>query len=113
MDLGPKNVIIKTGEHGSMLLGKNENEFFRLGAYPLEEVEDPTGAGDCYVGAIAGFIASQNQESPSFKDLKSAMVRGTVMASFNCESFSVEGLSSLDSNKISERLNQLLSYTQI
>ena len=113
MDLGPKNVIIKTGEHGSMLLGKNENEFFRLGAYPLEEVEDPTGAGDCFVGAIAGFIASQNQESPSFKDLKSAMVRGTVMASFNCESFSVEGLSSLDSNKISERLNQLLSYTQI
>ncbi|MEC8906332.1 MAG: PfkB family carbohydrate kinase [Verrucomicrobiota bacterium] len=113
MSLGPKNVIIKTGEHGSMLLGKNENEFFRLGAYPLEEVEDPTGAGDCYVGAIAGFIASQNQESPSFKDLKSAMARGTVMASFNCESFSVEGLSSLDSNKISERLNQLLSYTQI
>ena len=113
MNLGPKNVIIKTGEHGSMLLGKNENDFFRLGAYPLEEVEDPTGAGDCYVGAIAGFIASQNQESPSFKDLKSAMVRGTVMASFNCESFSVEGLSSLDSNKISERLNQLLSYTQI
>ncbi len=113
MSLGPKNVIIKTGEHGSMLLGKNENEFFRLGAYPLEEVEDPTGAGDCYVGAIAGFIASQNQGSPSFKDLKSAMVRGTVMASFNCESFSVEGLNSLDSNKISERLNQLLSYTQI
>ena len=113
MSLGPKNVIIKTGEHGSMLLGKNENEFFRLGAYPLEEVEDPTGAGDCYGGAIAGFIASQNQGSPSFKDLKSAMVRGTVMASFNCESFSVEGLNSLDSNKISERLNQLLSYTQI
>ena len=44
MGLGPKNVIIKTGEHGSMLFGKNENEFFRLGAYPLEEVEDPTAS---------------------------------------------------------------------
>ena len=113
MGLGPKNVIIKTGEHGSMLFGKNENEFFRLGAYPLEGVEDPTGAGDCFVGGIAGFIASQNQGSPSFNDLKSAVARGTVMASFNCESFSVEGLSNLDPEQISQRLNQLLSYTQI
>ena len=113
LGLGPANVIIKTGEHGSMVFGKNEDEFFRLGAYPLEEVEDPTGAGDCFVGGIAGFIASQNQESPSFNDLKSAMLRGTVMASFDCESFSVEALSSLNSEQISQRLNQLLSYTKI
>ncbi|MEC7357751.1 MAG: PfkB family carbohydrate kinase, partial [Verrucomicrobiota bacterium] len=113
LGMGPENVIIKTGEHGSMLFGKNESEFFRLGAYPLEEVEDPTGAGDCFVGGIAGFIASQNQGSPSFNDLKSAVARGTVMASFDCESFSVEALSSLDPEQISQRLNQLLSYTQI
>ena len=113
LGMGPENVIIKTGEHGSMLFGKNESEFFRLGAYPLEEVEDPTGAGDCFVGGIAGFIASINQGSPSFDELKSAIVRGTVMASFDCESFSVEALSSLDPEQISQRLNQLLSYTQI
>ena len=113
LGMGPENIIIKTGEHGSMLFGKNESDFFRLGAYPLEEVEDPTGAGDCFVGGIAGFIASINQGSPSFDELKSAIVRGTVMASFDCESFSVEALSSLDSEQISQRLNQLLSYTQI
>ena len=50
MELGPNNVIIKTGEHGAMLFGKGNNEFFRTGAYPLETVEDPTGVGDCFVG---------------------------------------------------------------
>ena len=111
MELGPNNVIIKTGEHGAMLFGKGDDEFFRTGAYPLESVEDPTGAGDCFVGGIAGFIASTGQNNPSFNHLKASIARGTVMASFNCESFSVEALVELDENKISNRLEQFFNYT--
>ena len=113
MELGPENVIIKTGEHGAMLFGKDDQEFFRTGAYPLESVEDPTGAGDCFVGGIAGYIASIGQNDPSFSDLKASIARGTVMASFNCESFSVEALIKLDKEKISDRLDKFISYTSI
>ena len=111
MELGPDNVIIKTGEHGAMLFGKGNNEFFRTGAYPLETVEDPTGAGDCFVGGIAGFIACSGKNSPSFEGLKASIARGTVMASFNCESFSVESLVDLTEDEVSERLEKFFKYT--
>ena len=92
LELGPASAIVKTGEHGAMLFGRGEHDFFRTGAFPLEHVEDPTGAGDCFLGGLAGHLASKKKGEPAFADLKEAIAFGTVIASYNCESFSVEVL---------------------
>jgi sugar/nucleoside kinase (ribokinase family) len=112
LGLGPANVIVKTGEHGAMLFGRGEHDFFRTGAFPLEHVEDPTGAGDCFVGGLAGHLASTGRAEPTFDDLKRAIARGTVVASYNCESFSVEGLVDLSDQQIATRLDHFHRYTQ-
>lgn len=112
LDLGPSNTIVKTGEHGALLFGRGEHDFFRTGAFPLDHVEDPTGAGDCFLGGLAGHLASTGREKPQFDDLKHAIAHGTVVASYNCQSFSVEGLVDLTGEHISSRLAQFRRYTQ-
>jgi sugar/nucleoside kinase (ribokinase family) len=112
LELGPKFVIVKTGEHGAMLFGKGEHEFFRTGAYPLEAVEDPTGAGDCFLGGLAGALAATGKDEIGFDDLKASIANGTVIASYNCESFSVEGLIDLTDEQVAERLALFKRYTQ-
>ncbi len=112
LGLGPAHVIVKTGEHGAMLFGHGEGDFFRTGAYPLEHVEDPTGAGDCFLGGLAGHLASTCEGRPGFDDIKQAIAHGTVMASYNCESFSVEGLVGLAESDIATRLDRFRGYTQ-
>ena len=83
-----------------MLFG--ENEFFSCGAYPLEDIHDPTGAGDTFAGGIAGYLASK-QSKPTFADFRRAIIYGSVLASFNVEAFSLERLRTLTMEEIAER----------
>lgn len=100
--LGPRYVAIKKGEHGCLLFG--ENEFFSCGAYPLEDIHDPTGAGDTFAGGLAGYLATRNGDGDvTFDQLRRAVVHGSVLASFNVEAFSLERLRSLTQNDINER----------
>jgi sugar/nucleoside kinase (ribokinase family) len=97
---GPKYVVIKKGEHGALLFG--ETEFFSCGAYPLEDIHDPTGAGDTFAGGLAGYLAARETE-PAFADLRRAIIYGSVLASFNVEAFSLERMRSLTMDDIAER----------
>src|ERR1700716_772147 len=98
--MGPGYVAIKKGEHGALLFG--ENEFFSCGAYPLEDIHDPTGAGDTFAGGMAGYLASRKTD-PTFADLRRAVIYGSVLASFNVEAFSLERLRTLTMGEIAER----------
>jgi sugar/nucleoside kinase (ribokinase family) len=99
-EMGAKYVAIKKGEHGALLFG--ENEFFSCGAYPLEDIHDPTGAGDTFAGGIAGYLAA-NAGTVHFADLRKAMIYGSVLASFTVEAFSLERLRSLTMDEVNER----------
>lgn len=107
-EMGPKYVIVKKGEHGAMLFG--ESDFFACPAYPLSEVFDPTGAGDSFIGGFAGYLASLGQDSYGFDDLTSAVARGTILASFTCESFSTHALEGLTPERFEERLAAYRRY---
>src|SRR6266704_2902162 len=98
--MGPRYVAIKKGEHGALLFGKNE--FFSCGAYPLEDIHDPTGAGDTFAGGMAGYLAG-NVKKVTFTDLRKAMIYGSVLASFCVEAFSLERLRNLTMDQINER----------
>ena len=103
---GPKYVIIKLGEFGAILFGPPEinHGMFRCGAFPLREVADPTGAGDTFLGAMAGYLASLGTTEYQFANIRDAIVRGTVMASFTCEAFSTRRIEDLSSAEIEDRL---------
>lgn len=94
LELGPLNVIVKKGEHGAFVLNKNNGIFF-VPAYPVEEVVDPTGAGDSFAGGVLGYLATKGKEI-SFEDIKLGMVYGTIVASYTVEGFGVEKLLSLE-----------------
>jgi sugar/nucleoside kinase (ribokinase family) len=111
IELGPRNVVIKKGEHGALLFGR-AGEFFSAGAYPLHEVHDPTGAGDSFAGGIAGYLAGLGKRQFEFGDLARAVVHGTVMASYNCESFSIERLKSLDAEAIAARYAEFEGFSR-
>jgi sugar/nucleoside kinase (ribokinase family) len=98
--IGPKYVAIKKGEHGALLFG--EDEFFSCGAYPLEDIHDPTGAGDTFAGGMAGYLASA-AGTPDFASLRRAVIYGSVLASFNVEAFSLERLRTLTREEIRAR----------
>jgi len=103
LEKGPRFVIVKKGEHGAFLLGRDVR--FALPSYPVEEVVDPTGAGDSFAGGFLGYLASvQNLEAPT---LRRAMLYGTVTASFCVEGFSVEALERLDRARLEARYNEL------
>ena len=97
---GPKYVAIKKGEHGALLFG--DDEFFSCGAYPLEDIHDPTGAGDTFAGGLAGYLAAA-KTAPTFANLRRAVIYGSVLASFNVEAFSLERLRTLTKEEISAR----------
>ena len=77
-------------------------EFFSCGAYPLEDIHDPTGAGDTFAGGMAGYLAARKTD-PTFADLRRAIIYGSVLASFNVEAFSLERLRTLTMDEIAER----------
>lgn len=105
-DKGPTYVIIKLGEFGAVLFGPPEvnHGLFRCGAFPLREVADPTGAGDTFLGALAGYLASLGTTDYQFSQLRDAVVRGTAMASFTCENFSTRRIEDLDEGELLGRL---------
>ena len=98
--MGPGTVVIKKGEHGAFLF--HERQFFILPVYPLEEVFDPTGAGDSFAGAAMGYLAKTGDLS--FDNFKRAIVYGAVVASFTVEKFGLERLRTLQMPVIEERL---------
>ena len=106
--MGPKYVVIKKGEHGALLFqGK---EIFFAPALPLEEVFDPTGAGDTFAGGFSGFIAQS--ENISFGNMKNAIIYGSNLASFCVEKFGTERMETLDKNEVNARLKQFKALTQ-
>lgn len=109
---GPKYVIVKRGEHGSFLFGENTDDFFACSAYPLHSVFDPTGAGDSFLGGMAGWLAANNKTKPNFEDLKTAVVHGSVTASFTCEAFSTHKLQTVTQADIQNRIAALKTFTQ-
>ena len=106
--MGPKYVVIKKGEHGALLF-HNENIFFAP-ALPLEEVFDPTGAGDTFAGGFTGFIAQS--ENVSFDNMKNAVIYGSNLASFCVEKFGTERMLALDKKEVVSRLQQFKLLTQ-
>src|SRR6266536_3549870 len=99
--MGPHYVAIKKGEHGALLFGE-EDQFFSCGAYPLEDIHDPTGAGDTFAGGMAGYLAG-TVKKVHFNDLRKAMIYGSVLASFCVEKFSLERLRKLSMDEIAQR----------
>ena len=96
-----------------MLFG--DNVFFSCGAYPLEDIHDPTGAGDTFAGGVAGFLASQDNGAVTFEQLRKAIVYGSVMASYNVESFSLERMRRLGQQDIDDRYQtfKLMSHFEV
>ncbi len=103
--LGPRIVAVKKGEHGCLLFGEN-GDFFSCPAYPLEDIHDPTGAGDTFAGGLTGYLASRGNHDVSFKTLKTAVVVGSVLASYNVEAFSLERMRSVEQKDILSRFAQ-------
>ncbi|NOQ75536.1 MAG: sugar kinase [Crocinitomix sp.] len=101
MDMGPQHLIIKKGEHGALLFNNDGNVFFAP-ALPLEEVFDPTGAGDTFAGGFVGYLAKT--DDISFENMKRAVVTGSAMASFCCEKFGTERLENLSQGEIYNRI---------
>jgi len=97
--MGPENLIIKKGEHGALLFGNNT--VFSAPAYPMENIFDPTGAGDAFAGGFTGYL-HKNRDF-SFHNLKRAVIYGSVMASFCVEKFSTKGLENLSFLEIHNR----------
>ena len=97
--MGPRYVVIKKGEHGSLLLAGEE--MFAAPAYPLEEVVDPTGAGDSFAGSLVGYLASTNDVS--LDNIKRAIVTGSVVASSTVQDFSTRSLSALTRAEVERR----------
>lgn len=108
MAMGPKTLIIKKGEHGALLF-QEENIFF-CPALPLEEVFDPTGAGDTFAGGFAGYITQT--ENVSFENMKNAIIYGSNLASFCVERFGTERMVNLEKDEVIARLQQFKSLTQ-
>jgi sugar/nucleoside kinase (ribokinase family) len=100
---GPDRVIIKKGEHGAITL--TDSTFFSAPAYPLEEVFDPTGAGDSFAGGFLGYLASVGDTTE--ESIRKAIIYGTVIASFNVEDFSLNRQQNLTRPEIDRRYHQL------
>ena len=105
-EMGPKTVIIKKGDQGSEIF--NSTESFYIPAYPVKSVVDPTGAGDCFAGGLAGYLSTQPQIN--FSSLKKSMVFGTVSASYCVENFGVKGVQDINFNQIEKRLEIFKPY---
>jgi len=105
--MGPKYVVIKKGEHGALLF--HNKDIFFAPALPLEEVFDPTGAGDTFAGGFAGYITQS--ESISFDNMKQAIIQGSNLASFCVEKFGTERMQQLKKEEVQERLKQFKSLT--
>lgn len=107
LTFGPKYLIIKKGEHGALLF--DAHNIFFAPALPLEEVVDPTGAGDTFAGGFIGYLAQSH--NISFENMKRAVIIGSAMASFTCEKFGPDRLLELTKDEINERVEQFVALT--
>ena len=108
LQMGPKVLVIKKGEHGALLF--NSEEVFFAPALPLEEVFDPTGAGDSFAGGFIGYLAKT--KDISFENMKRAIIFGSAMASFTVERFGTERLIGLTQEKIDDRVQEFVELVQ-
>jgi sugar/nucleoside kinase (ribokinase family) len=106
--LGPKALVIKRGEYGAMLV--HQNRTFNVPAFPLEQVHDPTGAGDTFAGGFMGYLASVRSANDA--ELRRAMVYGSVMGSFTVEKFGLDRLKTLKRSEITARARHFHKMTQ-
>jgi sugar/nucleoside kinase (ribokinase family) len=109
LGLGPRFVILKKGEHGAFLLSSNAH--FSLPAYPVEDVADPTGAGDSFAGGFMGYLAQENSTDP--RTMRCAMLYGTVTASFCVEGFGIDALDGRSREEIDRRFDELLTIVTV
>jgi sugar/nucleoside kinase (ribokinase family) len=107
LELGPKSLIIKKGEHGAVLMEKNG--LFLTPAFPLEHVKDPTGAGDSFAGGFAGFLATNGEITR--EKMRQAVVYGTILASFTVEDFSFNRLVHIERKDVEERISEFRGLT--
>jgi sugar/nucleoside kinase (ribokinase family) len=108
LKMGPKYLVIKKGEHGALLF--QENEVFFAPALPLEEVFDPTGAGDTFAGGFCGYL--DKTRDISFENMKRAIIYGSAMASFCVEKFGTERVKSLTHHDIEDRVKDFIDLVQ-
>lgn len=108
LDLDSRFAIIKKGEHGAVLFTRKG--FFSVPGYPLENVRDPTGCGDSFAGAFLGYLAQQ--ENQHEKNVRKAMVWGSVVASFNAEDFSFKRQLELTKTDLRDRYNEFKSFVR-
>jgi len=106
--MGPKYLIIKKGEHGALLF--NNKEVFFAPALPLEEVFDPTGAGDSFAGGFIGYLAKTNDVS--FENMKRAVINGSAMASFCVEKFGTQKLTEINQDDVDARINEFVNLVK-
>ena len=108
LSFGPKQIVIKKGEHGAMLF--DESRFFTVPAFPVKKVIDPTGAGDTFAGGFAGYLSQL--DNINFEEMKLAVVHGTVMASFCVEGFGTSVMESLEKETTNNRLKEFKNFTR-
>ena len=112
--MGPKNLVIKKGEHGALLFQKNDDtddsRIFFAPALPLAEVFDPTGAGDTFAGGFMGYVAKTGKFD--FENMKRAIIYGSALASFCVEKFGIERLTELSQEDIDERVQRFVDLTK-
>lgn len=109
MEMGPRHVVVKKGEHGALLFGPKQ--FFATPAFPLTAVADPTGAGDSFAGGLAGSLVAAGKKTPDFADLARGVVRGSVLASFTCEAFGVQRLAAVTAEEAAARIAEFRNFT--
>jgi sugar/nucleoside kinase (ribokinase family) len=110
LNQGPKRVVIKQGEYGAMLMGGGASTFFTP-AFPLEEVFDPTGAGDAFAGGFMGYLARTGTVSDD--EFRRAMVYGSVMGSFAVSQFGINGLEGVTLAQVEERARAFRALTHV
>jgi sugar/nucleoside kinase (ribokinase family) len=109
LEMGPEYLVIKKGEHGALLF--HGEEVFNAPGLPLEEVFDPTGAGDTFAGGFMGYLAKT--DDTSFENMKRAVIYASTMASFCVEKFGTEQLQNLTDKQVQDRLNQFLKLASV
>lgn len=111
LDKGPRHVVVKLGEFGAMLFSR-DGGIFRCPAWPLDHVADPTGAGDTFLGSMAGYLASHGHADLHSNDrMRQAIIQGSILASFTCEEFSTRRLEELTRDHLDERMAEFRRIT--
>lgn len=108
LSMGPKTLIVKRGEYGAALF--HGQEYFYVPAYPMEQVVDPTGAGDTFAGGFLGWV---NKHGSSWQQLKYAMLAGTTLSSFVIEEFSFHHLGQISTHEVALRMKRLQHFLQV